>query len=65
MPPTPIGMGGLLWPLAFYFAAVVFLVAIMMLVSSLLGPRHAQKATCEPFESGIVTVGCARFRFPA
>ncbi|SRR6266566_6540003 len=54
-----------LWPLVLYFAAVVFLVAAMIGISSLLGQRHAKKATYQPFESGIVTVGYARFRFPA
>jgi NADH-quinone oxidoreductase subunit A len=54
-----------LWPLVLYFVAVVLLVTGMIVSSSLLGPRQAQKATCEPFESGIVTVGYARFRFPA
>jgi NADH-quinone oxidoreductase subunit A len=53
------------WPLVVYFIAVVMLVAGMIVASSLLGPRQAKKTTCEPFESGIVTVGYARFRFPA
>jgi NADH-quinone oxidoreductase subunit A len=54
-----------LWPLVLYFAAVVLLVAAMIGLSAVLGQRHAEKATYEPFESGIVTVGYARFRFPA
>jgi NADH-quinone oxidoreductase subunit A len=54
-----------LWQLVLYFAAVVFLVAAMIGISSLLGQRHAKKATYQPFESGIVAVGYARFRFPA
>jgi NADH-quinone oxidoreductase subunit A len=54
----------ILWPLVLYFAVVVFLVAAMIGISSLLGPRQAAKATGQPFESGIVSVGSARLRFP-
>jgi NADH-quinone oxidoreductase subunit A len=54
-----------LWPLVLYIVAVVLLITAMIGISSVLGQRHAKKATCEPFESGIVTVGYARFRFPA
>lgn len=54
-----------LWPLVVYFAAIVFLVVAMMGISSVLGQRHSSKATVQPFEAGIVTVGYARFRFPA
>jgi NADH-quinone oxidoreductase subunit A len=54
-----------LWPLVMYFTAIVFLIAAMIGISSVLGQRHSSKATVEPFEAGIVTVGYARFRFPA
>jgi NADH-quinone oxidoreductase subunit A len=54
-----------LWPLILYFSAVVLLIAAMLGLSSVLGQRHGKKATYQPFESGIVTVGYARFRFPA
>lgn len=54
-----------LWPLVVYFAAIVFLVVAMIGISSVLGQRHSSKATVQPFEAGIVTVGYARFRFPA
>jgi len=36
----------------------------MLTLSWLLGERHEDRATAEPFESGIVTVGFARYRFP-
>ena len=36
----------------------------MIAVSYGLGQRHTSKASIEPFESGIVTVGYARFRVP-
>lgn len=53
-----------LWPLVVYFGAVVGLVGVMLLLSWILGERHHGHATGEPFESGIVTVGFARYRFP-
>ncbi len=54
-----------LWPLILYCGAVFALIVVMMSLSHLFGERHASKATIEPFESGIVSVGGARFRFPA
>jgi NADH-quinone oxidoreductase subunit A len=36
----------------------------MIAVSYVLGQRHTSKATVQPYEAGIVTVGYARFRFP-
>src|SRR5262249_11906057 len=37
----------------------------MLGLSYLLGQRHQAKATGEPYESGIVSTGSARLRFPA
>ncbi len=54
-----------LWPLVLYFAAIVALVAAMLGGSYVLGTRRTNKAKFEPFESGIVSVGSARLRFPA
>src|SRR5262245_43884575 len=54
-----------LWPLAVYFAAVVLLVVAMLGLSYLLGQRHDERATGEPYESGIVSTGSARLRFSA
>ncbi len=54
-----------LWPLVLYFAAILALVGAMLSSSYVLGTRHANKAKFEPFESGIVSVGSARLRFPA
>lgn len=54
-----------LWPLAVYFAAVILLVMVMLGLSYLLGQQHRERATTEPFESGIVPVGYARFRLSA
>ncbi|MDE8350167.1 MAG: NADH-quinone oxidoreductase subunit A [Acidocella sp.] len=52
------------WVLLVYAFAVIGLVAGMVGVSHLLGQRHMKRATREPFESGIVPVGYARFRLP-
>lgn len=54
-----------LWPLVLYFFAVVGLVALMLGLSYVLGPRHRAPAADEPFESGIVPVGTAQLRFDA
>jgi NADH-quinone oxidoreductase subunit A len=55
--------GAALWPLAVYFAAVVILVTVMITLSYVLGERHREKQTAEPYESGIVSTGTARVRF--
>jgi NADH-quinone oxidoreductase subunit A len=52
------------WPLVLYCVAVIVLVGGMAALSYVLGQRHTSKATIQPFESGIVTVGYARFRLP-
>lgn len=51
------------WPLVAYFGIVVFLVVAILLVSYLLGQRHSEPATGEPYEGGIVSEGSARVRF--
>ena len=51
-----------LWPLAVYFAAIVLIVAAMLGLSSILGQRHRERATGEPYESGIVSTGSAQIR---
>jgi NADH-quinone oxidoreductase subunit A len=52
-----------LWPMVVYFAAVVVLVTAMIALSFILGERHREKQTAEPYESGIVSTGTARVRF--
>jgi NADH-quinone oxidoreductase subunit A len=54
----------LIWPLVVYFGAILFLVAAMLGLSYVLGERHNERATGEPYESGIVSVGDGRQRFP-
>ncbi|MEO5790313.1 NADH-quinone oxidoreductase subunit A [Gelidibacter sp.] len=54
----------LLWPLLFYGFAVILLVGGMLGVSYFLGERHNEKATSQPFESGVIPTGSARLHFP-
>jgi len=51
-----------LWPIAVYFLAVLFLVVVMLGLSYVLGQRHRERATDEPYESGMVPTGSARTR---
>ncbi len=51
-----------LWPLALYAALVFILTAAMLGLSYLLGERHKERATGEPYESGIVPTGSAHLR---
>jgi NADH-quinone oxidoreductase subunit A len=54
------------WKLALYASLVVALTAGMLCASALLGKKtRLTKATVEPFESGIVSVGDARLRLSA
>ena len=52
-----------LWPLGVYFIAVLLILISMIVISYLLGERHREKQTAEPYESGIVSTGSARTRF--
>jgi NADH-quinone oxidoreductase subunit A len=51
--------------LAVYAGTVVFMVAAMLAASWLLGERHSQRTTKEPYESGIPPTGSARLRLSA
>lgn len=55
--------GSTLWPLGVYVLLVVALVCAMVGVSWLLGERHRERATGEPYESGIAATGSARMPF--
>lgn len=50
------------WPLAVYFAVVLFIVVVMLGLSHVLGQRHAEPATGSQYESGIVSQGSAHAR---
>ena len=54
-----------LWTLAAYFVAVVLLVAAMLAISYVLGQRHREHATGQPYESGILSEGCAQVHISA
>jgi NADH-quinone oxidoreductase subunit A len=54
-----------LWALGVYFLLLVFVIAVILLVSWLLGPRHSEPATGSPYEGGIVSEGSARVRLSA
>jgi NADH-quinone oxidoreductase subunit A len=54
-----------MWPLFAYFVLVIVLVTATLVVSYLLGPKHSEPATGEPYEGGIVSEGSARVRFSA
>lgn len=53
-----------LWPFVVYGFVVVMLVAVMLFISYLLGERHEESSTNQPYESGIETTGSARILFP-
>lgn len=53
------------WTLGIYFLVVLFLVAAMLAVSYVLGQRHDEPATGQPYESGILSEGSARVRISA
>ena len=54
-----------MWLLAVYLAVAALIPAGMIFLSWLLGPRHHDAATDEPYESGIVSTGSARLRLSA
>ena len=54
-----------LWPFAVFLVSVHALAIFMLVVSALLGERHRERATIEPYESGVVSTGSARLRFDA
>ena len=51
------------WPLVVYFGTVVVIVAGMLSLSYVLGERHRQRTTGEPYESGMPPTGSARLRY--
>ncbi len=54
-----------LWPLGAYFLVVVILMAIILALSYVLGERHKEHATDEPYEAGVPIIGSARQRLNA
>ena len=52
-----------LWPFGLYFVLVIGLVGVMLGLSYILGQRHDERATGEPYEGGIASEGSAHVRF--
>ena len=50
------------WPLVLYASLVLIVVGAMLSLSYILGERHNDRATGEPYESGIVSTGSTRPR---
>lgn len=51
-----------LWSLVIYAILVVLLVSAVLALSYILGERHRERATGEPYESGMMPTGTARQR---
>ena len=51
-----------LWSLVIYAILVILLVSAVLVLSYILGERHQERATGEPYESGMVPTGSARLR---
>jgi NADH-quinone oxidoreductase subunit A len=54
-----------LWPLVLFFALVAVAIPGLLVVSMFIGERHRQRATVEPYESGIAPTGTLPVRFAA
>jgi len=54
-----------LWPLVAYFGGVLLVVTSMLGISYVLGQRHQERATGEPYEGGMLPTGSARLRVAA
>ena len=62
---TATGHAAALWPLAVYLAAAIAVAVSMIAFSYVLGQRHRERATGQPYESGIRPTGSARLRISA
>lgn len=51
------------WPFLVYAVLAFSIAGIMIVLSYILGERHLDKKTNEPYESGIPPTGNARLRF--
>jgi NADH-quinone oxidoreductase subunit A len=52
----------LYWPMVVYFFSVILMAAAIIGISYVLGERHKERVTGQPYESGIKTTGSARQR---
>jgi NADH-quinone oxidoreductase subunit A len=62
---TPNASGVVLWPFLVFAAFVFALLTLILSLSYFLGQHHNERATSEPYESGILETGSARLRFSA
>ncbi|WP_254560665.1 NADH-quinone oxidoreductase subunit A [Dyadobacter diqingensis] len=53
------------WPFWVYTLLVFSLLTLIISLSYFLGQRHQDRATAQPYESGILETGSARLRFSA
>ena len=51
-----------LWPLCLYFIVALVVAGSMVGLSFVLGERQSDRATGQPYETGIVSTGSARVR---
>lgn len=51
------------WPFLIYILSVMLVVGVMIGLSYILGEKHEERSTGEPYESGIPPTGNARIRF--
>jgi NADH-quinone oxidoreductase subunit A len=51
------------WPFLIYASAALLIVVIMIGLSYVLGEKHKERTTDEPYESGMPPTGNARLRF--
>jgi NADH-quinone oxidoreductase subunit A len=51
-----------LWPILAYAGFVFLLLVLILCISYFLGQHHSDKATGQPYESGILEFGSARLR---
>ncbi len=58
-------MTHLLWPFLVYAAMVFIVIGVMLGLSYVLGQRHREHATNDPYEGGIESYGSARVRYSA
>jgi NADH-quinone oxidoreductase subunit A len=62
---TSNASGVVLWPFLVFAAFVFALLTLILSLSYFLGQHHNERATAEPYESGILETGSARLRFSA
>ena len=53
------------WPFLLYAGFVLALLTLIISLSYFLGQRHNDRATAQPYESGILETGSARLKFSA